>query len=154
MQNYPRKIDRNNYTKAFLMKIISILSDHLIMSQGYGVVATILKREILEMGKGNARELKKNLEITEINQKNALSYLKIIAEALDYDVNIKDNSIAVKNCPFGIIAKNSKKKIICELCTNYCDGVTEELLGKIYKIKSDHDLDNNNVKCLFKIQKI
>jgi hypothetical protein len=144
------EIDRNKFFGRVFTSIISTLSKRLIKYEGYSVTNTILQREITEIGRRDARDIIRIFGLKEKTPYNVSQALKIAALLLGYRLEVEDNETVVKECPFAMMAKEHKEPLITQICTWYCNGIAQEILGGEYVWEGVHDISKEVPICFFK----
>jgi predicted hydrocarbon binding protein len=134
-------------------RIICSLAKHLIKDSGYGVVSTIMSREMRNLGKNDARNYMKIFGIREGDPKNASKLLRIAAFLLGLKLKIGDGESLVVECPYGASVKEFQEPFICNVCLEYCRGIVEEVLGPAFIFERTKWLVNGDECCAFKIRK-
>lgn len=143
---------RNEILTGIYGRIISALAQRLIKFEGYSVVNTILKREIRELAKRDARLIAEVFGLK--NTPEDLSkVLKIAATIIGYNLKVEDDETIVMGCPFAKIAKDMREPTLCNICAEYVNGVTEAILGEGFEMKSTHDITQEIPYCYFKLRK-
>ncbi|MEM5883155.1 MAG: hypothetical protein QXQ77_02860 [Candidatus Aenigmatarchaeota archaeon] len=130
--------------------IITILAKYLIKTTGYTTVSKVLLREIRELGKNDAEKIAKIFEIKEKTPENVSKILKIIALCLGLTLK-EENGTYIIACPYGECVKKFKEPFICKICSEYNQGVIEQILGPKFVIKRDKYLLYDGV-CNFQIE--
>jgi predicted hydrocarbon binding protein len=130
-----KKVQKKDFTSKTLGRIISILGKHLIKMQGYSILSTVLRREIREIGKRDAKFLKEVLNI-DTSETNDIKLI-INAAALLFGIKLKvenERVIAVK-CPFHEALSEFKEPFMCNACVEYNKGITEELTNDNFTVE-------------------
>jgi hypothetical protein len=144
--------DREKYKflSKFFVGIISNLAKRLIKYEGYPATRTIIQREITEIGRRDAIEIMKKFKIKKKSPENVSKILKIAALLLGYKLEVIDGETYVKECPFAVLAKETGEPLITQICSWYCNGIAEEVLGKEFEWKGFHDIEKEIPECFFK----
>lgn len=149
-------IPENERLKLFSRLYVSIITSlikRLVRYEGYSVTNTILKREINNIGHKNAKEIIELFGLSEKSKDSVSKILKIAALILGFQLEVREGETYVKNCPFAAIAKEENEPVICEICSTYCSGVAEEVLGPQYNLQGFHDITKDVPECFFKLAK-
>jgi hypothetical protein len=152
---YQRKLSEDEKTKLFgytAGSIICTLAKHLINSSGYGVISTILMREVKDLGRKDAEKIIKLFNIKERNKESASIILKILACNLGLELVEKNGETMVTKCPYGECVKETGVPFICSICMEYNKGVVETILGSDFTIEKTKYLLTDGV-CAFNIKK-
>ncbi|MEM5801931.1 MAG: hypothetical protein QXQ18_00900 [Candidatus Aenigmatarchaeota archaeon] len=152
IKKLPEK-DRNRFFGKFFVSIISALTKRLIKYEGYSATHTILQREINAIGRRDAKEIVKVFGINDKTPESVSKVLKIAALLLGYELDVENGETIVKECPFAVMARETKEPRIAEICSWYCNGIAEEILGPSYLWKGYHDYQKDIPKCYFKAVK-
>lgn len=150
------EMSEHQRTKIFggiFTRIISTLATRLIKHEGYSVTNTILKRELNEIGKRDAKVLSEIFGIKGKGSENSSQILKLAAMILGFKLDVKEGETVVKECPFAVLAKEMKEPMLCNICTDYCQGITNEIVGEDVKIEGTHHYEKESPECYFKLKK-
>jgi len=133
------------------MDIIGILGRHLVRSDGYSVLSTVLKREIRELGKRDCKLLKEVTGLTEPTEENIKSTLNMAAMVLGLKLDlIEEKKVAVVECPFFDTLKNNKNSFMCNACIEYSSGIIDELANGEFRLERTRWLFSGDGSCIFK----
>lgn len=142
----------NQVLTGIYSRIISTLAHRLVKFEGYSVVGTILKREIRVLAKRDAETIMKIFGL-EKSEENLSKVLKIAATIIGYNLKVEGEETVVLGCPFGKMAKEMNDPLLCNICTEYVNGVTEAVLGDGYEMVGTHDLKMDSPNCYYKLRK-
>jgi hypothetical protein len=132
--------------------IICILAKHLINSSGYGVISTILMREVKNLGKKDAEKIMKIFDIKRNDKESASTILKILAYNLGLELKRESGETIVTKCPYGESVRETGVPFICSICVEYNKGVVEAVLGPDFTIEKTKYLLTDNM-CSFNIKR-
>lgn len=141
--------ERNKFFGRFFTSIIAALARRLIKYEGYTTTRKIMEREIIEIGRRDAREAKKILKIKKVDETSASKIMKFIALLLGFKLEVRNNETYVIDCPFAIMARDANEPLIAEICSWYCKGIAQELIGEKFEWKGFHDLSKDPTECHF-----
>jgi predicted hydrocarbon binding protein len=133
-----------------LGNIISVLGKVFIRTQGYSTMKTILEREVRELGKKDAQELKKIFEFKEATKENVKKALNIAAIILGFKLDLLDGKVVAVKCPFHEALKEYEEPFMCNICVEYNIGMTEGLTQGKYTLKRLKWLFDGDEYCRFK----
>ncbi len=142
-------------TKIFggiFTRIISVLAARLIKYEGYSITNTILKRELNEIGKRDAKVLAEIFGIKGKGPENSSQILKIAALILGFKLDVEKGETVVRECPFAMLAKEMKEPMLCNICSDYCQGITNEIIGDNAKIEGTHNIEMEKPECYFRMK--
>ncbi len=144
--------ERINLLKYTSGNIITILSKYLIQTSGYATMTKILLREIKELGKKDAEKIMEVFGIKEKTPENASKVLKILAICLGLELKEENGETHIVKCPYGDCVKKFKEPFICRICSEYNQGVIEEVIGSRFVLKRNKYLLEDGF-CDFQIEK-
>jgi len=143
--------DRIKFMGCAAGDIIAILAKYLIKTAGYTTTARVLLREIRELGKEKARKVMEMFKIEDRSRYNASKILKIVALFLGLELK-KENGTYVVKCPYGESVRKSNEPFICKICSEFNQGIVEEVLGPTFKFKRNKYLLEDGF-CDFEVEK-
>jgi predicted ArsR family transcriptional regulator len=150
-EKLPHK-ERQEFASQILGTIIHILGKYLIRIHGYSTLSTVLKREMRELGKKNARMLKNLFGINETTEENVKTILNIAAIILGLKLGLRDGKkVVAVNCPFYETLKKFNEPFMCNACMEYNNGIVEELIGDKFEVKREKWLFNKDGCCVYGI---
>lgn len=144
--------ERTKIFGGIFTRIISTLAKRLIKHEGYAATNTILKRELNEIGRKDAKLISGIFGIKDRGPENSSQILKIAALILGFRLDVKDGETIVKECPFAVLAKEMKEPMLCSICSDYCQGITNEIVGENAQIEGRHDIEKEKPECYFKLK--
>jgi len=145
---------RLNMTCKTLGVVIATLGKYLIKSYGYSVTDTVLKRELKELGKKDAKKLKEIFGLEEMAEEEIKSIINIAAIILGLKLGLIDKQkVGVIQCPFYDALKEYREPFMCNACIEYNKGLVEELVGNNFSIKRVKWLFDGDESCVFNIAK-
>jgi predicted ArsR family transcriptional regulator len=147
------KVERTKILGGMFTRIISVLTRRLIKLEGYSVTSTILERELRELGQRDAQLISNIFGIKSKDPENTSKVLKIAALILGYNLDVEGKETVVRECPFAILAKEMNEPQLCNICSNYCQGIVDEMLGKNFIIEGFHDIQSESPKCYYVLKK-
>lgn len=130
LEEFVNKRVKKGFTSKTLGKIISVLGKHLIKMQGYSILSTVLKREIREIGKGDAKLLKRALNIKVVGTDDIKLVVNAAALLLGIKLEVKDGRVVATKCPFREALDEFGEPFMCNACVEYNKGVIEELTNE------------------------
>jgi predicted hydrocarbon binding protein len=136
-----------------LGNIICILSKYLIKTHGYDAMLTILRRELRELGKMDARMLMNLLDIAERGPESVKILINVAALILGIELGIKEGRVVAIRCPFAGIIKALNEPFLCNACEEYNSGILEEVMGENFKLEAFKRLTNEDEYCRYRIIK-
>jgi predicted ArsR family transcriptional regulator len=144
--------ERNKILTGIYGRIISTLAKRLIQFEGYSVVNTLIKREMREIGRHDAAVIAEAFGLKKTPEDMSKA-LKISATLIGYNLDIEAGETIVKACPFANMAKEMKEPTLCNICTEYVNGVTEGMLGSNFEMIASHDITHDTPHCFFRLKK-
>lgn len=142
--------ERTRFFGKFFVSIISALMKRLIKYEGYSITKTIIKREITEIGKRDAKNIMKIFGIKEKSPENVSRALKLAALVLGFKLEVVGDETYIKECPFAVMAKETNEPLLTEICDWYCNGMVQEIVGENYYWKGFHDINKKIPECYYK----
>lgn len=133
-------------------RIISNLARRLIKLEGYSVVNTLIKREMREIGRHDAEVIAQAFGLKNTPEDMSKT-LKIAATIIGYNLDVEDGETIVKGCPFANMAIETREPTLCNICTEYVNGMTEGILGEEYEMMASHDITHDVPHCFFRLRK-
>ncbi len=155
LQQIIKKIpEKEKIVANTLGKIITILGKYMVKMQGYSILSTVLKREIREVGKENAKFLMNFLKIKEPKEEDIKLIMNLAALLLGLKLKVKNGKVVATECPFYKTLKEYKEPFMCNACVEYNKGIAEELTNGKFTIKRVHWLFEGDKYCVFKPVKL
>lgn len=145
--------ERTKFFGKFFVGVISALMKRLIRYEGYSVTKSILKREVTEIGKRDAKNIMKIFGIKEKNPENVSRSLKLAALVLGFKLEVIGDETYVKECPFAVMAKETNEPLLTEICDWYCNGMVREIVGEEYFWEGFHNINKEVPECYYKAVK-
>jgi predicted hydrocarbon binding protein len=135
--------------------IICKLAKHLIKNIGYSSVATIIQRELREIGKKDAKKIIDLFGFEIKNVSDASKVLKIAALLLGMNLDVKGNETIITECPYGESVKEFPfdQPFYCNVCREYCKGLIEGTLGDGFVFIQSSSISKGDSFCAFRIVK-
>lgn len=144
--------EQNKILTGIYGSMISSLLKRLIKLEGPTVASTILKREMREQGLHDSAMIKKTFGLNNTPQ-DASKALKIAAFLIGYNLDVEGDETVVRACPFARMAIEHKEKAVCNVCTDYVNGLVEGVMGPDFQMEATHDTDREEPKCFFKLKR-
>lgn len=132
--------------------IITILAKYLIQTSGYSTMSKVLLREIRKLGREDAKKIVKIFNINEKTPENTSQILKILALCLGLELEEGNGQTHVVKCPYGECVNKFREPFICKICSEYNQGVIEEILGPGFVFKRNKYLLKDGF-CDFQIER-
>jgi len=145
--------ERMKMRGKIVAQMICILAKYLIKDAGYSVATTIIQRELRKMGKNDAKKLMGIFKLKEGTPENASKILKIAAMILGLKLDVIDNETIVRECPQGEEALRLKEPLMCKVCSEYCRGIIEGVIGREFVLERMKCLVDGDEYCMFRIRK-
>ncbi|MDI6798784.1 MAG: methanogen output domain 1-containing protein [Candidatus Aenigmarchaeota archaeon] len=155
-KEFDEKITEEMRTEAMARissRMISTIARHLIKDAGYSVATTILQREFRNLGRNDAKEFIDTFELKKNDYKDASKALKIAALFLGLKLDAIENETIVRDCPQGAEAIKFREPILCNACSEYTNGILQEMLGEGYVLERTKWIFKGDSYCMFKIRK-
>jgi hypothetical protein len=142
--------ERNEFLIKSFVKAIMLFTKRLVKYEGYSRVKKILEREIIEMGRRDARKGMELLNLKDVRSKEDVSkVMKFIALVLGFQLEVRDGETYIKNCPFAVISRDANEPLLTEICSWYCKGIAQELIGEEYEWFGFHNFMKDPTECYF-----
>jgi predicted hydrocarbon binding protein len=136
-----------------MAKFICTLAKYLIKDAGYARATKAIQRGLRKIGEEDAKRLMRIFKLKEKTPQNASRILKIAAMILGLKLDVVEDETIIRNCPQGKEALKLKEPLMCKVCSEYCKGIIEGIIGKEFELKRIKSLVNGNKYCMFRIVK-
>jgi len=149
---------RHRMAMLTMGRIVGVVSKNFIKTHGYSVATTVMKREIRKLGREDAKMITDAIGIDKVSEENIKSILNIAGIILGLKLELTNGrEVVVKDCPFFESVKELNEPFICNLCTEYNNGILEGLVRELgrrkFVLNPAKKLSRGDEYCVYKVLK-